>query len=94
LRVATHTSAIALSYARLKSEALGSGQMHQPITVDVNRARTLARIDIPLAGDGTNKTSQKALGTLRGSIVPETVGTVGSAYFTGATAYSVDSTAS
>ena len=76
--------------ARLKSEALGSGQMHQPITVDVNPARTLARIDIPLAGDGTNKTSQKALGTLRGSIVPETVGTVGSAYVTGATAYSVD----
>ena len=74
----------------LEREALASGQMHRPITVDVNPARTLARISVPLAGDGTNTASRSALHTLRTSIVPKTVGTVGAAYVTGATANSVD----
>jgi putative drug exporter of the RND superfamily len=75
---------------RLKHEALASGEMHQPITVDVNPQRTLARIAIPVAGDGTNKESERALQKLRSSIVPRTVGAVGSAYVTGPTAESVD----
>jgi putative drug exporter of the RND superfamily len=75
---------------RLEREALASGQMHQPFTVDVNRGRTLARIGIPLVGDGTNRASEKALHTLRSSIVPKTVGAVGTAYVTGPTARSVD----
>jgi uncharacterized membrane protein YdfJ with MMPL/SSD domain len=81
---------VASAIANLKREALASGQMHQPITVDINPQHTLARIAIPVAGDGTNKASQNALRTLRGSIVPRTVGTVGSAYVTGPTARSVD----
>jgi putative drug exporter of the RND superfamily len=75
---------------RLEREALASGQMHQPFTVDVNRGRTLARIGIPLVGDGTNRASEKALHTLRSSIVPKTVGAVGTAYVTGPTARWVD----
>jgi uncharacterized membrane protein YdfJ with MMPL/SSD domain len=80
------TSAI----AKLKREALASGRMHEPITVDVNRGDTLARIDIPLAGNGTNAASENALRLLRGSIVPKTVGAVGTAYVTGPTAKSID----
>jgi uncharacterized membrane protein YdfJ with MMPL/SSD domain len=76
--------------AALKRDALASGEMRQPITVDVNRDHTLARIEIPLAGDGVDKASQHALHTLRSSIVPKTVGTVGSAYVGGPTAASVD----
>jgi RND superfamily putative drug exporter len=76
--------------AKLKREAIASGQMHEPITVDVNRGHTLARIDIPLAGDGTNAASEDALRTLRSSVVPKTVGEVGTAYVTGMTATSVD----
>jgi uncharacterized membrane protein YdfJ with MMPL/SSD domain len=64
--------------------------MHNPITVDVNGTQTLARVNIPLVGDGTNKASEQALRTLRGSIVPKTVGAVGTAYVTGLTATSVD----
>jgi RND superfamily putative drug exporter len=85
-----NAASVATAIARLKHEALASDQMHQPITVDVNPQHTLARIAIPVAGDGTNKASQDALRTLRGSIVPGTVGTVGSAYVTGPTAQSVD----
>jgi uncharacterized membrane protein YdfJ with MMPL/SSD domain len=69
------TSAI----ANLKYDALASGQMHQPITVDV-----------PLVGDGTNAASVDALRALRGSIVPKSVGAVATAYVTGPTAKSVD----
>jgi putative drug exporter of the RND superfamily len=74
----------------LKRDALASGQMQSPITVDVNRSRTVARISVPLAGNGTDKTSQAALGTLRNAIVPRTVGAVGTAYVGGLTASSVD----
>jgi uncharacterized membrane protein YdfJ with MMPL/SSD domain len=75
---------------RLERKALASGQMHEPFTVDVNRSRTLARIGIPLVGDGTNRASEKALHALRSSIVPKTVGAVGTAYVSGPTARSVD----
>jgi len=75
---------------RLERKALASGQMHEPFTVDVNPDRTLARIGIPLVGDGTNSASEQALHTLRTSVVPKTVGTVGTAYVTGPTARSVD----
>jgi RND superfamily putative drug exporter len=76
--------------ASLERDALASGQMHEPFTVDVNPDHTLARIGIPLVGDGTNKASENALHTLRRSVVPKTVGTVGTAYVTGPTARSVD----
>jgi putative drug exporter of the RND superfamily len=76
--------------ASLERNALASGQMHEPFTVDANADRTLARIGIPLVGDGTNKASENALHTLRSSVVPKTVGMVGTAYVTGPTARSVD----
>ncbi len=84
------SSPVQRAIATLKHEALASGQMHRPITVDVNRSRTLARISVPLSGNGTNKASQAALHTLRDSIIPKTVGAVGTTYVTGSTATSVD----
>jgi putative drug exporter of the RND superfamily len=74
----------------LKREAVATGQMREPITVDVNDQNTAARIQVPLAGDGVDKRSQAALETLRSSVVPATVGPVGQAHVTGPTASSVD----
>jgi len=74
----------------LKREALASGQMHQPITVDTNPAGTLARISVPTSGKLNDRTSEQALKTLRTAIVPHTVGKVATAYISGATARSVD----
>jgi RND superfamily putative drug exporter len=76
--------------AELKSDALASGVMHEPITVRVNEERTVARIDVPLVGDGVDEASENALGVLRESIVPGTVGAVASANVTGPTAISSD----
>jgi len=84
------STAVGSGIARLKRDALASGEMGQPITVDMNRQRTLARVSIPLVGDGTDAASEHALQTLRGSIVPNTVGAVATAYVSGPTARSVD----
>jgi putative drug exporter of the RND superfamily len=84
------SSPVTGAIASLKRAALATGQMHEPITVDFNTRHTLARISVPLVGDGIGKSSQKALQTLRSSVVPNTVGQVGTAYVSGQTAYSVD----
>jgi RND superfamily putative drug exporter len=56
--------------------ALATGQMHQPITVIPNPARTAAIIDVPLSGNGEDATSVHALTTLRDKIIPTTLGRV------------------
>ena len=38
--------------AELKQQALASGEMHTPIDVDINGDNTVAKIEIPLAGNG------------------------------------------
>jgi RND superfamily putative drug exporter len=62
------------------------------IDVAVNPAHTVARVDIPLVGEGTDAKSNAALQTLRNDILPATVGQVENAEYavTGLTAQSVD----
>ena len=48
--------------------------MNEPIDVDVNPAKTVASIAIPVEGNGTDSTSNAALAALRDDIVPATVG--------------------
>jgi uncharacterized membrane protein YdfJ with MMPL/SSD domain len=74
----------------LRRRALASGQMFAPITEDVNPDRTVAVINVPLAGDGQDAASRAALSTLRHKLVPLTVGKVAAANVTGSTAASVD----
>jgi uncharacterized membrane protein YdfJ with MMPL/SSD domain len=62
--------------AELERKALASGQMSNPIDVEVSRDKTVAVVDIPLAGNGTDDTSLAALATLREELVPQTVGKV------------------
>jgi uncharacterized membrane protein YdfJ with MMPL/SSD domain len=60
--------------ARLERAALASGQMSGPIESTLNPAHTLAKVEIPLAGDGDNDASLAALATLRGRLLPQTLG--------------------
>ena len=78
--------------AELKAKALASGQMTGPIAVDINPSRTVARVGIPLKGNGTDATSNAALKTLRNEILPATIGKVPGATYavTGGTAISYD----
>jgi uncharacterized membrane protein YdfJ with MMPL/SSD domain len=76
----------------LEARALASGRVHEPVTIDVNEARTVARIELPLAGSGSDAASNAALATLRNEVVPETVGSLDGveAGVTGSTAISKD----
>jgi RND superfamily putative drug exporter len=69
----------------LKRAALATGQMHEPISVDISESRRAARVQIPFAGDGTDAASNRALETLRGNVIPSTIGRVdgAAAYVTG-----------
>jgi RND superfamily putative drug exporter len=60
--------------AGLKQQALASGRMYEPITVDVNEDATVASIAVPIAGEGTDAASVASLELLRETLVPETVG--------------------
>ncbi len=62
--------------------------MFQPIEEFVNPSHTVERIQVPLAGNGDNATSVRALETLRRDVIPSTLGTLGDANYavTGQTA--------
>jgi RND superfamily putative drug exporter len=68
--------AVQKGVADLKREALASGQLFEPISTDVNPARTVETISISVQGDGSNDASVAALKTLRERVLPATVGRV------------------
>jgi RND superfamily putative drug exporter len=88
--------AVTRGIAALERAALATGQMREPISVDVSSSRRAARVTIPLAGDGTDAASNAALERLRTSVIPQTIGRVGGAgvEVTGMTAQSADFNAS
>jgi uncharacterized membrane protein YdfJ with MMPL/SSD domain len=60
----------------LKSKALASDQMGGPVDIEASRDNTVAKIEIPLEGQGTDDVSKAALETLRSDFVPNTVGQI------------------
>jgi uncharacterized membrane protein YdfJ with MMPL/SSD domain len=81
--------------AALKTQVQAAHLATGSIDVEVNPSHTVARVDIPLVGKGTDSTSIAALGKLRNDILPSTIGQVKDAEFavTGNTAMSVDENA-
>ena len=66
--------AVRQAITRLEQQALASGRGHEPITVDVNKAATVANITIPIDGSGTDKAATESLALLRNTILPRTIG--------------------
>jgi RND superfamily putative drug exporter len=64
------------AYAEFKQRALATGVIHQPIRVSVNPAKTVARVDFPLAGKGQDATAIHALGVLRSKVIPPVLATL------------------
>src|SRR6266550_1100978 len=91
----TDTPATQRALSALKSNILAIGQAKNPIEVDINAAHDVARVTIPLVGNGVNDTSNDALKTLRNDVLPATIGRIPGATFavTGNTAQSVDQNA-
>jgi RND superfamily putative drug exporter len=81
------------AFVDLRRRALATGQVHQPIEVAVNPSRTVARIDMPLAGSGEDAVAYRALNTLRNDVIPPVLSTLPEgtqALVTGDTAGSYD----
>jgi RND superfamily putative drug exporter len=55
---------------------LATGATTQPIEERINANKTGAAISISIKGNGTDRASKEALATLRGSLVPKTLGRV------------------
>jgi uncharacterized membrane protein YdfJ with MMPL/SSD domain len=91
----TDSPATKKAISQLETKAIASGRMHGPIEVDVNKSHTVARVTIPLVGEGTDAASNAALRTLRNDVLPATVGKVSGATYavTGPTAMSADENA-
>lgn len=78
--------------AALRRDAVATGQFHEPTSVSVNEQGTIALVSLPIAGTGTDATSNRALDKLRDDVVPATVGKLADADVgvTGQTAASAD----
>ena len=78
--------------ATFRSRALATGLFHKPIQVTVHQRQGVAEIAVPLAGNGTDATSIRALDTLRQKLVPGAFGHLPGtrAYVTGNLAFSQD----
>jgi RND superfamily putative drug exporter len=70
------TPAITAGIHALERSALATGQMHEPILVDISASHRAARVSIPLVGTGTDAASLRALALLRDRVVPATIGRV------------------
>ena len=74
----------------LRTAVARSREFGAPVRVSTYPDKNIAVIDIPLAGGGEDAVSRHALETLRGTVIPATVGRVAHTYVTGQLAFSVD----
>ncbi|MGC0415062.1 MMPL family transporter [Embleya sp. AB8] len=63
-------------FENFRKAAIATGQMHEPIEVERQGKTNLYKISVPLAGSGTDSTSNKALATLRDTVIPDTLGKI------------------
>ena len=70
---------VSRAIAGLRQQAAANPLFTQPVTTNVNPDRTVAEVNIPLAGNGSDSKSSAALAELRDNLVPATIGRVPSA---------------
>jgi uncharacterized membrane protein YdfJ with MMPL/SSD domain len=81
--------------ATLKAKTMAARLNSSSIDIEVNPSHTVARVDIPFVGEGTDAESNAALQKLRDEILPATIGKLEGAEYavTGMTANSADQNA-
>jgi RND superfamily putative drug exporter len=68
--------AVRAGIEELRRAAVATGTMAEPVSTTVNPAGTLAVVNIPMQGTGTDDASNAALEVLRGTVVPQTIAQV------------------
>ncbi|MFD8382796.1 MMPL family transporter [Streptomyces sp. NPDC059679] len=77
--------------ADLKKKLAAAGEFGKTVKVELHKDEGVARIEVPLAGNGSDNASKHALSTLKDDIVPQVLGPVSEkAYVGGETAANVD----
>ena len=86
------SSELTSAVADFQSRALATGLVHAPILVTVHADANVVELRVPLAGDGSDATSVRALAALRGEVIPSTFDRVPGtrAYVAGNLAFSQD----
>jgi uncharacterized membrane protein YdfJ with MMPL/SSD domain len=59
---------------QLHDQAIATGQLSEPSSVDVNPAKTVALVNLSVKGKGTDAASNRSIEVLREDVVPATVG--------------------
>ncbi|HEY1273688.1 MAG TPA: MMPL family transporter [Thermoleophilaceae bacterium] len=77
--------------AQIRQDVRKSDLLEEPVTTDISRDRTVGVIEVPLAGSGTDKTSNRALDLLRDDVAPSTVGNIPGAELVGVTGFTAGS---
>ncbi len=92
VKTKTDSPAFEAAVGQLQAKADATHQGYGAISVDANPSHTVARIAIPLPGNGTDGVSTRGLKTLRGQLLPATIGKLPNVTYgvTGATAGSYD----
>jgi uncharacterized membrane protein YdfJ with MMPL/SSD domain len=77
---------------QLQKQAIGTGQLSEPSSVDINPDKTVATVNLAVKGNGTDAASNHSIEVLREDVVPATVGKLAGAEVavTGSTAFSKD----
>jgi uncharacterized membrane protein YdfJ with MMPL/SSD domain len=65
---------LTIAVHNLRKQVESSDMVEPPVTVQFSSDHSVARVDAPIVGDGTNDASYAALAELRDEIVPATVG--------------------
>jgi uncharacterized membrane protein YdfJ with MMPL/SSD domain len=63
---------VAAAIDDLRRAALATGRVHEPVTVRVNEARTVAAVELPIDGTGSDAASFAAVSALRDDVLPAT----------------------
>jgi uncharacterized membrane protein YdfJ with MMPL/SSD domain len=86
------TPAVKHAIQQLHDQAIATGQLSEPSSVDVNPDKTVATVSLSVKGKGTDDASNRSLEVLREQVVPATVGQLDGAQVAvgGMTAWSKD----
>ena len=68
---------LTIAVHNLRRAVEAGDQFELPVSVQFSADHSVAEVDVPLVGDGTNDASYAALATLRDEIIPATVGRQG-----------------
>ena len=59
--------------ADLKEQALATGKLHEPTSIEISPDKTVAMVAMAIDGNGTDGASEASLEALRGDVVPSTI---------------------